>query len=329
MDLFLDCFRLNAIMTFEKEITFWIANVQQLIRPIATVNAFVVSQTGVTLLLMRLTERTFQIWGRAFRTVRIDTECILTARRRNWRSWNKMNFGERSIDFFRFHFTHDLTSVCHIQRPSCSYNGYVHCLYRRRVNHSRMFPKSAFHLCTKRIGHSYPDVHTPALRLALGNVVLLHCALNVKSIRKQRKNVSIKINKFKLKRSNCWNFWLVFTFHKRLQKINDFFPSSAQRSIRSVATNEIECTLRLYNVIEFLLNFLFLSILFNHHNIAGHSTNSMRSIDIYNFTHINNPGHLTSLLVSLLGFDAFTNSTACEACFFPISAFLRFAQNET
>lgn len=70
-------------------ITFWVANVEQLIGPVAAMDAFIISQTSIALLLMWFTVCTFQVAGGTVTALWIDTEGIFTARRRNWCSWNK------------------------------------------------------------------------------------------------------------------------------------------------------------------------------------------------------------------------------------------------
>lgn len=61
-----------------------IANVQQLIGPIAAVDALVVGQTRLAVLLMRNAVGALDEAGGALRTVRIDAELVFAAGRRDW-----------------------------------------------------------------------------------------------------------------------------------------------------------------------------------------------------------------------------------------------------
>lgn len=65
--------------------TFWVADLQQLIGPVASVNAFVVGQTGLAVMLMGLSEGALDVAGRALVAVWVDAEQILAGRRRDWR----------------------------------------------------------------------------------------------------------------------------------------------------------------------------------------------------------------------------------------------------
>lgn len=77
-------FRLGSCDKRQFKFTFWIANVEQLIRPIASVDTFIVCQTSIAMMLWRFTVRALQIGRRAFGTVRIDAERVFAAGRRNW-----------------------------------------------------------------------------------------------------------------------------------------------------------------------------------------------------------------------------------------------------
>lgn len=62
-------------------LTLWIADLQQLIRPVASMNAFVIHQSRFTRTLMWHSERTLQEASRALVTVRVDSKGKLTAGR--------------------------------------------------------------------------------------------------------------------------------------------------------------------------------------------------------------------------------------------------------
>jgi len=72
--------RINFHGTLESNDSLWIAYLQQLIGPIASVNSFIVGQTSFTVLLMRFTISTFNVARRAFMTVRINAKGIFTSR---------------------------------------------------------------------------------------------------------------------------------------------------------------------------------------------------------------------------------------------------------
>lgn len=77
--------RIDLVRAREPNDRLRIADLQQLIGPIAAVNALIVRQTRFAVLLMRNAVRTLHVAGRTVRTVRIDAEQVLAAGRRNRR----------------------------------------------------------------------------------------------------------------------------------------------------------------------------------------------------------------------------------------------------
>ena len=153
----------------ESEITFWVTNFQEKIRPVASVNPIVVNQTGLAFLSSWFTMCTLHVVSGAFGSVRVQPELVFAPRSTYRCNWNEQRtLANNTLNQFSRRSTYDQPSVVRSLRPSGNCSGCEPILYRRKASHSRIVPRLGSRWCTGRKDCRIPDGRRLGLRAGPG-----------------------------------------------------------------------------------------------------------------------------------------------------------------